>query len=235
MKAIKIAKFQIFDTLKPILIYYSIFITVIIILIFSSLAADGNFSSSGLEMATAIFLFVVGLNSFKDNFKFSQVNNVSRITFFKGLIISIFPVAIFMALMDITLNRLYNIFVHCPMNFDMIYGSMQSNPIYTIIQTLIWIFSAYSTIIITGILISLVYYKSSTLIKVIISVLPFVLITTALNILPVSFWHKIGAFISFAFGWESKNPFMGVISFAVISLILIIIVFLLVRKVILKR
>ncbi len=99
---------------------------------------------------------VVGLNSFRNNFKFSQANNVSRITFFKGLIISILVVALFMSLIDIIINRLYNVFVSCPMNFDMIYGILQ------------WMFSAYSTIIIMGILISLVYYKSSKPVKVII-------------------------------------------------------------------
>ncbi len=49
--------------------------------------------------------------------------------------------------------------------------------------------------------------------------MPFVLIIAALNILSAFFWQKTGKFISVAFDWDSGNTFMGVLSFAVLSVV----------------
>lgn len=249
MKALKVVKFQIVDTLKSILIYYLIILTIFMI-VGVTVNNKGSVSSSGIETATMIFLFVGGLNSFKNNFYFSQANNLSRITFFKGLILSVFPIAFFMSVIDIIVNRIYNIYVTSPMNFDMIYTSLrdtglrdrfsssfvwvQNNDLTTLFQTLIWLFTAYCTFFIVGLFITLVYYQSNKLLKIIISVAPPVLIVASFNLMP-QFWQKIGVFISNAFGWESRNPYMGVLSFTVISVILIMFIFLLVRKAVVKR
>ncbi len=41
-----------------------------------------NIQSNGIEIATAIFIFIIALNSFKSSFYFSQGNNVSRNSLF---------------------------------------------------------------------------------------------------------------------------------------------------------
>ena len=205
-------------------------------------------------MTSAIFLFIAGLNSFKNSFKFSQTNNSSRKTFFKGIIISIFPITLAMSIIDVIINRVYNLFVLSPMNYDMIYSSFrdtgmwntnntgfvwtQANNVSSLLGTIIWLFAVYSVFFLIGIFISLIYYRSNKLLKVIISVILIMLLMLSYNIyrlLPVSFWIAMGKWISFAFGWQSRNPYMAVASFTVIGIICAGFIYLLIRKAVAKE
>ena len=76
-------------------------------------------NSSGIEFSSMIFLFVLGLNSFKENFYFTQANNIPRVDYFKSLAITILPIALGMSIIDLIINRVYNIFVACPTMYDM--------------------------------------------------------------------------------------------------------------------
>ena len=107
MKSLKIARMNIEGIMKATIIYYSIFICIIIALIAIS---SGIITISGVEISTAIFLFVCGLNSFKSNFYFAKSNGISRKTFIKGLLISSVPIALVMSIIDIIINRVNNIF-----------------------------------------------------------------------------------------------------------------------------
>ena len=108
-KSFKIAKMNINDMVKPIIIFYLIIIAVVT---FTTIQNITNFNdnfhivNSGLELATVIFLFVCGLNSFKENFYFAQSNNISRKSFIIGVIESIFPIAVVMAVIDVMINRI---------------------------------------------------------------------------------------------------------------------------------
>ncbi|MFZ5987579.1 MAG: hypothetical protein ACOYWZ_10715 [Bacillota bacterium] len=254
MKSLKIAKFQILDTIRPIGIFYGIFLIVIMFLAVSNVRSGGNISSSGIEMASAVFLLIAGLNSFKSNFRFSQANNISRKALFKGLILAVFPIAFAMSVIDLIINRVYNVFVNCPTNFDTIYGSYrdtgmrdwntgsfvwtQANDIYTLLSTIIWNFAVYSMIFLLGILITLVYYRSNTIMKVIVSIIPTIVITLTYNIftmLPASFRNSIGSFITGAFGWQSRNPYMAVLSFGVLGVIFTGLIYLLTKKAVVKE
>jgi len=236
MKALKISKYQWCDTIVAVGIYYGIFLAIIIVLASISINSGGKISSSGLELSSVIFLFIVGLNSFKESFKFSQANNVSRKTYFKGIIIGVFPVALLMSAADLIINRVYNIFVKCPTNFDMIYGPyretgmrdlasgalvwVQSNDISTLLGTLIWQFTLYSSAIILGILISLIYYRCNNLLKVIVSLSPLLLsiiLNTLFNMFPQSFTGSLKEVIPAAFGWHTKNPYAAVLTFLSLS------------------
>ena len=186
MKTLKISKYHIYQTMKSVKGFYTIFISVIIFLYIISSYQGGSVSSSGLEISTIIFLFVAGLNSFKSNFKFSQANNVSRKTFFKGLFIGILPITISMSIIDLIVNRTYNIFVKCPTIYDMVYGSyrmatynidnwVQSNGIATLAATFTWQFAFY-TMVFLGRDIGVAHIlKSNTLMKVIVSIILFLL------------------------------------------------------------
>jgi hypothetical protein len=248
MRTLKISKYHIYQTMKSVKGFYTIFISVIIFLYIISSYQGGSVSSSGLEISTIIFLFIAGLNSFKSNFKFSQANNVSRKTFFKGLFIGILPITISMSIIDLIVNRTYNIFVKCPTIYDMVYGSyrmatynidnwVQSNGIATLAATFTWQFAFYTMVFWAGILVSLIYYRSNTLMKVIVSIIPVFLLSfsnTIVNLLN-PFIDEIGEFIITAFGLQSQNSYMAVLSFLVIALILAGFVYLLTRKAIVKE
>ena len=123
-KAKKVCKYQIETFIKPTIIYYLIFIAVIVVLSILARSSEGNFMSSGLELSTWIFIFVMALNSFKSPFYFSQANNVSRKSFYLGTLFYSVVVSLVIPVIDIIINRIYNLFVECPMNYDMIYGKV---------------------------------------------------------------------------------------------------------------
>lgn len=249
MKALKIARFQVIDSIGPICIYYAIFLLILTLLVGARVNAGASFTSSGLEIASVIFLFVAGLNSFKGSFKFSQANNITRKTFFKGAILGMLPITLAMSIIDLVINRVYNIFVKSPTNFDMIYGAfrdtgmremasgaiawVQSNDIFTLLGTITWQFAVYSMFFLMGLLISLIYYRSNKLLKVIISAIPVVLLMLS-NIshgFSTSFsWDKVLGFISAAFGWQSRNPYIAMLSFTIIGVIFAAFIYLLARR-----
>ena len=113
-KAKKVCKYQIETFIKPTIIYYLIFIAVIVVLSILARSSEGNFMSSGLELSTWIFIFVRALNSFKSPFYFSQANNVSRKSFYLGTLFYSVIVSLIIPVIDIIINRIYNLFVGCP-------------------------------------------------------------------------------------------------------------------------
>jgi hypothetical protein len=245
MRELKVAKYQIRGTLGPVIVFYAIFISMIALLFGVSFTIGEDTSSSGHESASILFLFIAGLNSFKGNFKLFQANNVSRKTFVRGLIIGVFPIAFGMSLIDLAINRIYNIFEKCPTIFDMMYGSfrqsranwIQANDIQTLFGTTFWNFALYSIVFILGILISLCYYRSNKTLKVIISVVPAILLGFVINAsqIPVGSTNiSIGKFLASAFGWQSQNPYIAVLSFAVLGTLFSIAIYLLTRKAVLK-
>ncbi|NLD49088.1 MAG: hypothetical protein GX660_18165 [Clostridiaceae bacterium] len=244
MRELKVAKYQIRSTLGPIVVFYAIFVSVIVLLaaIFNIIGDEA--SSSGLESSTVVFLFVAGLNSFKGNFKLFQANNVSRKTFVKGLIIGVLPITFAMSLLDLIIIRIYNFFGKCPTNFDMIYGDfrysgenwIQSNDLQTLFGTVIWQFAVYSVVFILGILISLCYYRSNNRLKIVISVVPLMLLGLLTNAsqVPEGSSIRIGNFIASAFGWQNQNPYMAVFTLAVLGTLFSIAIYLLSRRAVLK-
>lgn len=247
MKALKVAKYQVLSSIGAIRIYYFIYLLVLLFLSASIVTSDGRSSSSGLDFSTMIFIFVVGLNSFKSAFLLTQANNISRKAFFKGLIVGVFPITFAMSIIDLIINRVQNIFAKCATTYDMIYGNFrivessiqwtQSNDFKTLFGTVIWQFAIYSAIFIMGILISLCYYRSNKIVKVIISVVPALLVSFSYNINNTFmgiFNINFADIIPWAFGWQSQNPYIAVFSLAVLMTIFSMSIYLLIKRAVAK-
>lgn len=230
-KSLKIAQLNTNDMIKPIIIFYCIVITALLlslILVNSNI----NIMATGLESATVIFLFVCGLNSFKENFYFSQGNNVSRKSFIIGVIGSIFPIAIFMAIIDIIINRVANIFTKMPTIYDMLYGNYasinilksittwtQNNSLIAIINSILFCFILYCLVYVLGLAISMLYFRCNTLMKILVSVIGVML----LNLLSFVIDTEI-------FGVILREIHLGLISNIGIFIILVGLIFLLVKN-----
>lgn len=245
MKSLKIAKYEFFEILQSMKVYYAIVMAVYTLLTIVSLKTNGETTSSGLEFSTIVFLFIAGLNSVKGSFKFSLGNNITRKTFFKGLVLSSLPIGALMAVLDIILNRIYNLFVDCPTIYDMIYQKAfgtsiwtQSNSIGTLFSTGFFLVFLYSMIFVLGIFVNMLYYRSNKVLKVVISVVPFVLLMFFSNanqqLVPQSFWSSFGNFLSKVFGIESHNSYMASFSFIVIAAGISGLIYLLGRRAIIK-
>lgn len=252
MKSLKVAKYNISNVKKSMIIYYCIFISVCIGLVTLNKFQGGMVSSSGVELSTVIFLFVAGLNIFKESFYFTQSNNISRKTYFKGMILSMFPITAVAAVIDVIINRVYNLFMNCPSNYDMMFTSLrdmdmvssiassgwvQSNDIITLLNTFLLQFLVCTVIFAVGLAISIIYYRCNKLMKVVVSIVPIVSIMLV-NILAYTFteaFSEVSVFIENIFGWNTQNPYAAMATLTVVFIAVIGIIYLLVRKAVIKE
>lgn len=247
MKSLKIAKMNIEGIMKATIIYYFIFVCVIIALIAIS---SGIITISGVEISTAIFLFVCGLNSFKSNFHFAKSNGISRKTFIKGLLISSVPIALVMSIIDIIINRINNIFIKNPTLYDISYGELvghigsvyednwiQSNSLVTIFNTILFQFSLCLLAYVIGIVINMIYYRANKYVKVLVSAIPVALIILKgnLSMRNPSLTLRINEFTDYIFGFNPSNVFACIKTFLVFTVVLSAIAFLLIRKATIKE
>ncbi|MCW6111011.1 hypothetical protein [Clostridium sporogenes] len=240
-KSNKICKYQLKTSIKPILIYYSILIGfLLLILIEKFTSQNSNIQSSGIEMSTAIFIFIMALNSFKSSFYFSQGNNVSRNSFILGTIKSGVIISSALALIDIIINRIYNLFIICPTNFDMIYRNSSygvnsswqvilNHSVVNSLETYLWNLAVYIFLFMLGLLITIVYFRLNKLGQVVVSIIPVLLIVIVSNFyiyIPTEVWSFIGN----AFGANTKNPYMAILTFIILSILEIAVQYLLIKK-----
>ncbi|GAB6109912.1 hypothetical protein [Fusibacter bizertensis] len=99
MKNNPITYFQLRESKSSIILYYAIII-ILFSMIGVQLGKNQNGSISGLDGMTVIFLFILGLNSFKDSFRLAIQNAVSRKNYYIGSIKTIIMVSVGMALID---------------------------------------------------------------------------------------------------------------------------------------
>lgn len=250
-KAKKVCKYQLETFVKPVAIYYSIFIAVIIFLSVIANKSGGNFSSSGLEFSTWIFVFVSALNSFKGPFYFAQANNVSRKSFFKGTFLYALVVSLVLPVIDIIINRVYNLFVESPMNYDMIYrnigglsnaGTVRKieglnnvmnysvdNSLGALVENYLFLVAALMVVFALGLLINTILFRLNRVGKYVASGIVATLVMIS-GFIPQSFWIKIGEFCSKVFGYDSQNAYLGVMTLLIIAVIGFGVQYTLVRK-----
>ncbi len=240
-KSNKICKYQLKTSIKPILIYYSILIGfLLLILIEKFTSQNSNVQSSGIEMSTAIFIFVMALNSFKSSFYFSQGNNISRNSFIIGTIKAGIIMAAALSLIDVIINRMYNIFIICPTNFDMIYRNpsygvnnswkvMLNHSIANSLETYLWNLAVYIFLFMLGLLITIIYFRLNKLGQIVLSFFPVILIVVTsgfYSYIPTGVWE----FIKNAFGINTKNPYIAILTFIILSILAIAGQYLLIKK-----
>lgn len=247
MKSFKLAKYNIKSNLKPIIIYYLIFTGAITGIEILTKYSGGNGYSSGLELSSIIFLFVLGLNSFKENFYFSQASNIPRVDYFRATVIAILPIGLAMSILDVIINRVYNLFRICPTIYDMVYKHsfhlatnsevwIQSNSIGTLLGTVTFLFALYIVTFGVGLLITMIYYKCNKIMKILVSLSPMAIIAICEKIVvnDPEFGEKILIFIDNIFGISTKNSYMAVLTFICTFIISMCFVNILVRKAVVK-
>ncbi|MBU3128787.1 hypothetical protein LGL55_17735 [Clostridium tagluense] len=240
MRIFKLAKYNIKSSLKSIIIYYFIFIgTITGIEIMIDPTTSGN--TWGLEFSSIIFLFVIGLNFFRENFHFTQANNITRGEHFKAAGIAILAIGLAMSIIDVIINRVYNIFTQSPTMYDKIYTEkptfvwiQQSNSIGTLFGTVTFLFAFYITAFAIGLLITMIYYRCNKIMKILVSLSPIAIY----GIIICNNYYlgdKVNYFISDLLGIKIGNFYMAVMTFICLFIIIMFFVYLLVRKAVVKK
>lgn len=239
---------QMRDHKKAVQIYYFVLVCVVIMMFVNS----GDIVSSeslmqGFDLITVIFLFVMGLCSFKENFGMLLQNCVSRKTVFIGRIMTTLSIAFGMAVID----RVFMII--CNLLFSRngtafvrdLYAAFYSTKIDNVseftglVSGFALSFCLYLCILTLGYVITILFYRLGKGGKIALGVGVPVTYTILLPFVDSRFFHgKLGEmfeiFIDFAFGITAVKPQNLMISSLLLAAIVSILIWLLMRKAVLK-
>ena len=93
-------KYQLNEFKYSVIIYYIVIACIMTFTFIMFFATKSQSESNGFEVATLIFLFVCGLNSFKENFRFFLQNGSSRKKLFVSQMLSMLVVSAGMSVVD---------------------------------------------------------------------------------------------------------------------------------------
>lgn len=167
MKIKNALRFQLQDYLKPSAIYYGIIYCLFAaMLVIKHFAGIRNVGTSGMDMATFIFLFVIGLNSFKTQFRLFLQNGLSRRTLFVGFLLSAACLSLVTAVIDSTHPLLFA----GSLGYSSMYGDMYGAAGGISITGVVWNAAANLLALCFGFFITTLYYRMSKPLKVLVSV-----------------------------------------------------------------
>lgn len=233
------------------LIYFLMFISDHFWSTFIHVAQKGTIG--GLELVSAITIFIIGLNSFKDNFKFFSANGLSRKTQLYSTAVSLGILSITFAFID-TINclifkNLVNAYPLYMQIYAQRYGYVATGdrvPFSITPQILaenfLWLIFLYFFVTMIGLFITILYYRMNKKAKIAVSiVIPTVFLGGILQEIDSLFLQgRIHAFLlraaSAAWGIaEGYNPYIAMASMFVFAAFFGALSFLLARRAIVKK
>ncbi len=239
-------KYQIRGFWKPVITFYIVIILVLVFGLTSAiiLSGDGVRSSiNGLEFSTAIFIFVMGLNSFKEDLFMLLQNGVSRKTFFLSSIGSFLVLGFLMSVIDVVVSLVTKLVVsHMEQVqyinfFEMLYRgkTTRMSAISITLESFMLNLSMYLAAFLIGFFITISYYRMNKPMKVIISVGVPVSVFIVLPIVDGIFHNKIvsaiGRASDFAIGASAQKPLHAIVTLLITFLVFSGLSWLLMRKV----
>ncbi|MGL4847998.1 MAG: hypothetical protein ACRC28_03590 [Clostridium sp.] len=239
MKTMTVAKFNAYNIIKALPIFYGIYLGVQFSLMFiSGIIFSEIGGMSGSEFITSIYLFGCGIGCFKTYYYFTQGSGISKLSFIKGLIISILPIAFITTIIDIIVNKISNMFMTSTSLYEQSYGIISSSSgLIRILETFGFQFMLSIVAYLIGVVLAMIFYKANKIMKIVLGVSPFVLIMM-FNFLifsnpDVATW--ILTKVAFLLGFQPFHLGRTLISFLVISAVLSGFAVLLMRKMEIKK
>lgn len=222
----------------PVIVFYIVIYSLLILMSTSQIIwgdkADG--SINGMNMASMIFLFVVGLNSFKSTFHMFAANGISRKTMFVSFVAATGILCAGMALIDSITAVIFNQFVDYQSFLSQLFETRYStNGFMEYGEGFLWMFFTYMASIMFGFFITTAYYRMNKPLKLIISigipVLMFIILPIVdSQLFSGQIYKAIGKFILFCSGILSGSPFVAMASDVVFYIIFAILGFALMRR-----
>ena len=222
-----VAKYQIADNRNGVLVYYAVLIGIALIMVATpSWDSTGSTSLSGVS--SMIFIFVVGLNCFRSSFLFCQANNISRRSFYFATILSLLALAVILSLCDLVLDTVMSRYPFYAGFFELVYTA--SGFVKILWTTALFTFSAS-----LGWMITMIFYRANTWVKVLVSISPIAAITLAGYLhqrTGGAFGYALVNLLDKALGFSSEtpNPYPAIVTFALASLVIWAVNYLLMHK-----
>lgn len=239
-----VIKYELYDMKKALVIFYGIIYVLLTFLSLFPRVRNTEFIS-GMELASIIFIFVAGLNSFKRCFEFYQANGVSRKEQHFGFMINVWVVAAGMSLIDNIKAFVFSNIVPYHSVFYQIYGSNRAVTrgafdISYYLESFLWALFVYALFFTIGYSISMLYYKMNKTWKITVSV-GFPVLLFGLSVIDDWFNHatigfKIIDFVPISLGvaQNDHNPYLAVITTGLVTIIFTLINHAMIRRTALK-
>lgn len=239
-------RYQMNDHKNSILIYYLIIFLLYIVaegilnLVSPSIGAEN--SMSGNEAISLIFLFVVGLCTFKETFLFSLQNGICRKTLFCAKLLTMVSVAVLMAAADavvLLLNRGISALTvgqpTCSL-YGTIYGAPDGQSLVMLIPNFFLECLLALAVMATGYFITILFYRLNKTGKILVGAGVPVLFNIILPLIDFRFFHMsisrtAGRLMLFAV----ERPSHLIVSSILIFAVFYTAAFLLMRRAIVKR
>ncbi|HZX46656.1 MAG TPA: hypothetical protein VFF83_05245 [Clostridia bacterium] len=224
---LKVTKYQLYGFYKAVLVFYAIIFAVSLGATALSLKASERVTFGGLGTATIIFISIAGMDCFKTSFMFMTANNVTRRRFYHGTLIALVALAAFMALVDTALNGILSSMFRYESLLEQLYGFSNYPAEY------LWSFGLYAFAGCLGWLITMVYYRISGPLRIIVLVVPFIMgipIGYMVRRTGGALGRAVVGFLDGVMGITAGNPYIGAFSFFVSAAVVLLFCFLLIRR-----
>lgn len=220
----KILRYQCKDLAKAIIIYYIVIALILSVAVFGiARMRDGDMN--GIGFSSEFFCFIVGLCMFREYFYLLMQNGKSRKKIFLGSFFTISILSLVMSVMDTLLLYIMDAIPVSNVQYMTLSSSLYyfymtgANPFLRFVIDIIVTFLVALLFFSVGYLIAIAFYRSVKSVKVLIAVgLPLAL-AGGLPILLVAFPEVSDALLSFLctiMGISSGNPFIGILTLAIV-------------------
>jgi hypothetical protein len=240
--------YQLTDYRRAVIIFYSAIIAVLVLisLSFVRVGFSGTATFSGFDFATAVFVFVMGLCSFREPFLLLAQNGVSRKSAYQSRILVSVTISCILAVIDKVLLLIAKAIESLTeglrtLSFiEHVYNITLNGTFPNHIMMLIYDFLMYLAAAAAGYLITLIFYRLNKYGKVAVGAgVPIFLIF----IFPILDYALFQARISmaaaqvidFAFGIQAQNPYMGMATLALLFAVFSLLSWALIRRADVKR
>ncbi|MDL2318901.1 hypothetical protein LJC74_07510 [Eubacteriales bacterium OttesenSCG-928-A19] len=239
MKIKQGVRYYLHDYSRSVLIFYVVIATLIVInFVLRIFLRGASGGMSGMESATAIFLLVVGLNSFKTPFGLFLQNGVSRRTLWVDFLISAAILSVGMAVVD----TLYGLLLTGTLRYTTMFATMYLRGVRGFsAMGLLWSCFANFTAMTFGFFVTTLYYRMNRPLKLLVSIgvpLLFFVVLPMVEVFVPTFtlFTSLIKLVSWAFGlnYLTPAPWHAIGTFTVLSAAMAGLSFLLVRTATLK-
>lgn len=243
MKIKQTMRYKLNEYFRSSLIFYIVIAVLFITtLILRSVLNAKYINMGGMESASMIFVFVLGLNSFKQEFGLFTQNGISR----KSLWVNFLACAMLVSIAMSLINSLFPVLFGKTLGYTSIFNN-QYRPFlkesFSIVG-LVWNVMSHFSLMCVGFFITTLYYRMNKALKVIVSVgIPalFFVILPVVEVFVPSFnlFSSLLKFYTWAMGLSftvaDTVPWRAVGSMAVLSCVTAGLGFLLIRRATLKE
>ncbi len=238
--------YRIYDNRKALIIFYIAIVSILLLVYVPSMITNTkNHSSSGrvegMEMASIIFLFVLGLNSFKESFRMFMQNGMSRRTILKSFLFSAVIISFSMAVIDRIINIVFRVLFASlgSINYISLFQRVPGIPskgLLFFLSTILLSFFAYAAAMMLGYFITTMYYRMNKSLKLIVSIgvpgfLFMLLPIIDYSLFKGAIFSGMKRVLTFSFG----NFLMIIVSCIVLYAVFAALSWLLVKKVVVKE